>query len=175
METGCRRRYIGQQPGTKNAFGHADKPLVRKPGKLLVNRGFCSSIGLHRSSFVRTSGETSRRVVFDVLEGKKNGYLMGESTARRPVFPPPRPASLGRPAVRRPAPTHLWYVRVLKSTDNLRNYHGARKCEFGAKPGPKRTSCSGRTQQGFVREAITYSVIITSSCIVFLGGRLRVS
>ena len=28
------------------------------------------------------------------------------------------------------------------------NYHGARKCGFGAKPGPKRTSCSGRAQQG---------------------------
>ena len=30
----------------------------------------------------------------------------------------------------------------------LITYHGARKCGFGAKPGPKRTSCSGRAQQG---------------------------
>ena len=43
-----------------------------------------------------------------------------------------------------------------------------------AKPDPKRTACSGRAQQGYVRDAITGSVIIPSSCIIFLGGRLQV-
>ena len=56
----------------------------------------------------------------------------------------------------------------------ISNYHGARKCGFGAKPGPKRTSCSGRAQQGLVRGAITGSVITPSSCTIFLGGRLQV-
>ena len=56
----------------------------------------------------------------------------------------------------------------------LITYHGARKCGFGAKPGPKRTSCSGRAQQGLVRGAITGSVITPSSCTIFLGGRLQV-
>ena len=55
----------------------------------------------------------------------------------------------------------------------LITYHGARKCGFDTKPGPKRTSCSGRAQQGFVRDAITCSVITPPSCIVFLSGRLR--
>ena len=59
-----RRRYTGQQLGTKSAHGPTDKSLV--------NRWLCS-IGLHRNSSVRASGESSRRVVFDDLERNGNG------------------------------------------------------------------------------------------------------
>ena len=87
-----RRRYIGQQPGMKSGRRPADKPWV--------NRGFCSSIGLHRVGFVRASRDTPRRVIFDRLGGARDGCLLGEPTRRRPVLPVPAP--LRRPAVRRP-------------------------------------------------------------------------
>ena len=54
-------RYSGQQPGTKSARGPADKPLV--------NRGFCSPIGLNRISLVRACKGAFRTVVHDTLEG----------------------------------------------------------------------------------------------------------
>ena len=101
-----RRRYVGQQPGTKSFCCPADKPVV--------NRTLCSPTGLHRISFVRACEETFRTVVYDALEGKRDGRLLGEPTCRRPVLP--RPVPPRRPAVRRPAPTCLWYVRGLDST-----------------------------------------------------------
>ena len=52
-----KRRYTGQQPGTKSAFRPGDKPVV--------NRGFCSSVGLHTISLVRAS-EESFRTVFSI-------------------------------------------------------------------------------------------------------------
>ena len=48
----------------------------------------------------RASEETSRTVVLDALEGKRDGRFLGEPTRRRPVLPRPAPPS--RPAVRRP-------------------------------------------------------------------------
>ena len=56
-----------------------------------VNRGLCSSIGLHRNSCVRASGESFKRVVFDPLGGKRVGRLLGGPTRRRPVLPGPAP------------------------------------------------------------------------------------
>ena len=50
----------------------------------------------------------------------------------------------------------------------LRNYHGARKRGFGAKPGPKRTSCSGRAQQGICARRDYRHVIRPSSCTTIL-------
>ena len=73
--------------------------------------------GLHKASFVRVSEESFRTVVFDALEaleGKGDGCLLGEPARRRPVLPGPAPPC--RPAVRCPAPTSPWYVRVLDST-----------------------------------------------------------
>ena len=84
----------------------------------LINRWssafFCSSIGLHRISFVRASDETFKSDLFDALGGTRDGCLLGEPIRRRPVLPgpaPPRPAN-----VRRPDPTHPWYLRVFDST-----------------------------------------------------------
>ena len=42
-----KRRYTGQQPRTKSGRRPADKPVI--------NRRFCSSIGLHRNLFLRAS------------------------------------------------------------------------------------------------------------------------
>ena len=55
---------------------------------LRLNRWFCSSVGLHRNSFVRASGESSRRVLFDGLESKGNVQTPG----RIDPSAPPRPA-----------------------------------------------------------------------------------
>ena len=84
----------------------------------VVNRGFCSSIGLHSISLVRASRGTPRRSVFHRLGGKRVGFLLGEqSCRRRPVLPVP--ARPHRPAGRRPVPTRPGYVRVLDSTGIL--------------------------------------------------------
>ena len=61
----------------------------------LVNRGFCSSIGLHRNSSVRVSRDTPRRICYDGLVGKKGSVVF---SANRPVGvlscpSPPRPAA----------------------------------------------------------------------------------
>ena len=74
----------------------------------------CSSVGLHRISFVRASEDTFKTVTPDALEGKRAARLLGEPTRRRPVLP--RPALPRRPAVHRSASTRPWYVRVLDST-----------------------------------------------------------
>ena len=116
MKTQTNRcRSTGQQPRTKSGFRPADKPLV--------NRTFCSSIGLHRISLVRASKETFRTGVFDALGGTRDGCLLGEPIRRRPVLPGP-----ARPAMRRPDPTRPWYVRVLDSTGTSPN--GCMRIEF---------------------------------------------
>ena len=54
---------------------------------------------------------------FDAPAGKGGGCFLGDSTRRRPFLPgavPPR-----RSAVRRPAPTHPSYFRVLGSTNRF--------------------------------------------------------
>ena len=61
---------------------------------------FCFSSGLHRGSFVRASEKSFTTVVYDVPEGDRDGYPLGEATHRRSVLPriapplrraPPRP------------------------------------------------------------------------------------
>ena len=78
----------------------------------VVNRGFCSPVGLSRISLVRASGETFRTVVFDALGGR--GTL--GSCANCSVGVPSCSARPRRPAVRRPVASRPWYVRVLDST-----------------------------------------------------------
>ena len=96
------QRQIGvctdQQPGTKSSRRPADKPVV--------NRGFCSSIGLHRISFVLASEETFGTV--SSMLRKARGKVV--SWANRPVgvgvpfYPaPPRTAAPPSAAPPRPA------------------------------------------------------------------------
>ena len=82
-------------------------------GQPVVNRGFCSSTGLHRISFVRACEETFRTVVYGTLVGTRVRCLLGEPNRRRPFRP--GPIWPRRRAVHRPAPTRPWYVRVLDS------------------------------------------------------------
>ena len=86
-----RRRYTGQQPGTKSVRG----PLFA----LLKGR----------------IKDSCRRC----LGGTRDGCLLGEPIRRRPVLPGPAPPR--RPAMRRPDPTRQWYVRVLDSTNHARH------------------------------------------------------
>ena len=74
-------------------------------------------VSLNRISFVRASEDSFRTVFLDALEVKRDGRLLGEPTRRRPVLL--RPALPRHPAVRRPAPTRSWYVRVLDSTNQF--------------------------------------------------------
>ena len=97
-----RRRFTGQQPGTKSGIRAADAPqvvnfLVRLSRTCLARKGFtetdrCRSIGQQRGV----------------------GCLLGEPTRWLAVLP--RHALPRRPAVRRPAPTRPWSVWVLYST-----------------------------------------------------------
>ena len=78
----------------------------------LVNRSWCSSIGLITISIVRAFGKTSRKR-FCISDAWGGTSLLGEMFCRRSVLPgatpPPR-----RIAVRLD-PNCLWYVRVLES------------------------------------------------------------
>ena len=49
------------------------------------------------------------------MESKRDGCLLSELTRLRLDLP--RSAQSPRPAVRRPAPTRLWYVRIWGSTN----------------------------------------------------------
>ena len=100
---------------------------------LVVNRGFSSSVGLHRISFVRASGKSFKTFVFDalgVLEGMEDGCLLGEPTRRRRFLP--GPALPRRLAVRQRTPTHPWYVRVLDATGMISLVHAFVDC-FGVR------------------------------------------
>ena len=72
-------------------------------GQPRVNRGFCSSIGLHRISPVRAPGGSFRRRVFDALEGTREACLLARRTvllASSPARPHPAtpPCAPTRPA-----------------------------------------------------------------------------
>ena len=104
-----RRRYIGQQPGTKSGRRPADKRVINR-----------------RSTGFRVLPSVYMVFPLSVLPGRRSGQLSSMpwraawsvvSWANRSVgvpncLAPPRPAT----AVRRPAPTRPWYVRVLDST-----------------------------------------------------------
>ena len=77
-----RRRSTGQQPGTKSASRPAVKPRF--------NRGFRSSIALHRISLVGASWEM-RRCVFDAFGGTREVCFLGEEFCWHPVLPDPAP------------------------------------------------------------------------------------
>ena len=72
---------------------------------------------LHRFkciSFVRGSWEAFTTVVFDAVEGKRDGCLLGEPTRRRPVRPDL--ARTRQHAMRRLDTTRPLYVGVLDSS-----------------------------------------------------------
>ena len=79
----------------------------------LANRTFGFSMDLYRISCVRSSEETFRTIVFDVLDCKRHGFLQVEPTRRRPSCP--ALPCLAAPQCA-PATTRLWYVRVLDAT-----------------------------------------------------------
>ena len=108
----------------------ADKPLVQ--------RGLCSSTGLHSISLVRAFTETSRTyVVVGRMGDTRDSCLLGEPLRRRRTLPGSTQPRC--PVVRRPDATRPWYVWPGFRFDRS-NYHGARKCGFGAKSGSKGTS-----------------------------------
>ena len=78
--------------------------------KTLVNRSLCSSIGLHRISLFRASGETFKRCVFDALEGTRDAWA-NCSVGVQSCPTPPRHRAV------RPDPNRSWYVRILDSTN----------------------------------------------------------
>ena len=81
-----RRRYTGQQPRTKSGRRPTDKPRVK--------RGFCSSDGLHKVSFVRASKDMPKKLFFHRLENMEDAC----SWVDRPISVSSCPARL-RPAV----------------------------------------------------------------------------
>ena len=109
-----RRRYTGQQSATKSARGPAHKPVV--------NRGFCSSTGLHRIFFVRACEESFRTVVYDTLEGWGDGWLLGHPIRRRSVMSDSTASR--RPVVRRTVPTSVPKRIFICKTFSSKAYHG---------------------------------------------------
>ena len=107
LQRQTKRRYTGSQPETKSGRHPANKPLVNRGS---TGRFVPPSVYIGIPLFVlpkKRSGQLStmpRRVKGTVL-----------FWANRRTAPPPR-----RPAVRRPAPTSPWYVRVLDSKNKLK-------------------------------------------------------
>ena len=124
-----RRSFFHRMEGKRGCFLLGEKsrrrlvlPVPARPRRLAVRRpvptrpGYArvlDSTGLHMNSLVRASEESFRTVVF-ALGDNRVACFLGGPTRRRPVGPgPARPA---HPAVRRPAATRPWYVRVFEST-----------------------------------------------------------
>ena len=64
---------------------------------------FFFSNDLHRNYFVRAAEKLFGTVIFDALEGARDGYFLREQTCRRPTLPsPPRPDA--SPCAARPDP-----------------------------------------------------------------------
>ena len=68
--------YIYIQSTYAHMYTHTSRGQTACPTR--VQRGFCSSIGLHRISLVRASEETFRTGVFNAFEVSRNGCLLGE-------------------------------------------------------------------------------------------------
>ena len=93
-----RRRYTGQQLGTKSGRRPADKPVINR----WSTAGFVPpSVYIKFSLFV-LPGIRPGGYSFDRLESKRDGGLLAEPTRRRPVLPVPAPPS--RRAPPRPDP-----------------------------------------------------------------------
>ena len=93
-----KRRYIGLQPGSKSCRRPADKPLINRGSPAVF-----FSNDLHRNYFVRAAEKLFGTVIFDALEGARDGYFLREQTCRRPTLPsPPRPDA--SPCAARPDP-----------------------------------------------------------------------
>ena len=84
---------------------------------LLVERGFCSSVGLKGISFMRSSEGTFRTGMFDALESARDNCLQGEPICRCPVLP--GSATPRCHTVRSPDRTRLWCDLFLKSTSSM--------------------------------------------------------
>ena len=79
-ETGLQRQIGVGTPVSSQAKRALAAPLINRlstAGQPRVNRCFCSSVGLHRISLVRASGETSKRCFFEFLEGTVDFYSLG--------------------------------------------------------------------------------------------------
>ena len=121
-----RRRYNGQQPGTKSTSRPADKPLV--------NRGFCSSVGLH-GMFVLPK---SRSQGLSLIRRGVRGSVL--SWANRSVGVPFCPA-LPSPPLRRarsPAQTRPWYVLVLGPANSENFFVGIALLSVACSGSPQR-------------------------------------
>ena len=143
----CKKRFLQGQKG--------DGPLVNSQERralfvLLINRGsnsdpmrvqrgLCSSTGLHGISLVRAPEEMFRTGFFDALAGTGDGCPLGEPTCRRSVLPGPAPPR--RPAVCRPVPTRRgmsgFWIRQVSLTRNpdmtwAVRLGGARRAGLGA-------------------------------------------
>ena len=78
----------------ESASRPADKPVMNRWSigcQPVVNRGFCSFIGLHRIYLIRASGESFKRRVFDALERTREARTLGEQFRWHPVLPDPAP------------------------------------------------------------------------------------
>ena len=108
-----RRRPTGQQPGTKSGRGPTVNPVVNWSSIYRC----VPLVDLSKVLFVLASRKTSKTVVYGAR------LYPRRMTRRRPALAP-RPAPL-RPArrstMRRPAPPHPCYVRVLDSTNPPRD------------------------------------------------------
>ena len=87
---GC---VLRRNPSASHPAGPAvaSRPAARRPTRPARGvSGFWIRLA-HRISFVRASGETFKRRVFDALEGTRGACLVGELFCRRPVLPSPAP------------------------------------------------------------------------------------
>ena len=107
------KRFCGDNEGVGPFVSSQERRAAVVPR---VNHSLCSSIGLHRISLVRASGETFGTCVFDALQGTRDGCLLGEQFCRRPVLPGPAPPP-------RRAPPRPWppVVCFLDSTGSMVN------------------------------------------------------
>ena len=107
-----RRRYTGQQPGTKSARSPANQLLTNRgstAGQPLISFLHWFKWGVFCSCFQRDVQD----IVLDSLEGERECCLLAGSTGRHPVLPSP---ALPRcPAVRCPYTTGPECVRFLDS------------------------------------------------------------
>ena len=128
----CMKRFYKNKQASVHFSSSQERRALAVP---LTNRSSTARCvprsGLHRISFVRASGGSSKLGASNALEGKMDGFFLGASSRRfwahQPAAIPPRPAAPRRApsrtaptarlaAVRRPASSRPWYGRVLDPT-----------------------------------------------------------